>query len=42
MNAAEAFGQYLALIQDNIGLFDKEPDLLAALRDDAIGSLPDR
>ena len=23
MNAAEAFGQYLALIQDNIGLFDK-------------------
>lgn len=41
MNAAEAFGQYLALIQDNIGLFDKEPALLAALRDDAIGSLPD-
>lgn len=40
MNAAKVFGQYTALIQANIGLFDKEPGLLAHLRDKALGSLP--
>lgn len=40
MNAAKAFGQYTALIQANIGLFENEPGLLARFRDNALGSLP--
>lgn len=40
MTAANAFGQYTALIRDKIGLFDKEPRLLASLRSKALGILP--
>lgn len=35
MNAAEAFGQYLALVQANAGILDREPDLLANIREQA-------
>ncbi len=37
MNVAEAFGQYSALIQANIGLFANEPELLSRLRGNALG-----
>ena len=40
MNAAEAFGQYLALIQANLPQLSNEPALLQDLRSDAMAVLP--
>lgn len=40
MNAIEALGQYLVLVQSNPGLFRDDPPLLARLRQEALGRLP--
>ena len=40
MSAAESFGQYMALIQANMSLFDADPALLAALRSKAVEAMP--
>lgn len=40
MKAAEAIGQYVALMQANEGLFAGEPALLERLRSQALGAMP--
>lgn len=40
MNAIEALGQYLVLVQSNPGLFRDDPPLLARLRQEALGRVP--